>query len=93
MGKENNQTSVSDADREIPTIGSKDNAGNEVKTSFPALSITLGLGFISLHRGPIIDSIFLAHWSERALKPKRPGVTSYIHVFRTSVIETTILPG
>ena len=28
MGKKNNQSSVSDADREIPTIGSTDNAGN-----------------------------------------------------------------
>ena len=35
--KKNNQTSVSDADREIPTLGSADNAGNSV-TSFPALS-------------------------------------------------------
>ena len=28
MGKKNNQTSVSDADREIPTLGSADSAGN-----------------------------------------------------------------
>ena len=36
-GKKNNQTPVSDADREIPALGSMDNAGNSI-TSFPALS-------------------------------------------------------
>ena len=30
IGKKNNQTSVSDADREIPTLGSMDSAGNLV---------------------------------------------------------------
>ena len=30
IGKKYNQTSVSDADREIPTFGSSDNAGNSV---------------------------------------------------------------
>ena len=30
MGKKNNQTSVSDADLEIPTLGSMDYAGNKV---------------------------------------------------------------
>ena len=30
IGKKNNLTSVSDADREIPTLGLKDNAGNSV---------------------------------------------------------------
>ena len=29
-GKKNNQTTVSNADREIPTLGSVDNAGNSV---------------------------------------------------------------
>ena len=36
--KKNNQTSVSDADRKILTLGSTDNAGNLV-TSFLALSV------------------------------------------------------
>ena len=30
IGKKNNQSSVSDADREIPTLGSTDNAGNSI---------------------------------------------------------------
>ena len=30
IGNKNNQTSVFDADREIPTLGSADNAGNSV---------------------------------------------------------------
>ena len=30
IGKKNNQSSVSDADREIPSYGSTDNAGNNV---------------------------------------------------------------
>ena len=30
IGKKKNQTSVSDADREIPTLGSTDNAWNSV---------------------------------------------------------------
>ena len=39
IGKKNNQTSVFDADREIPTLGSTDNAGN---------SVNLVSGFIRL---------------------------------------------
>ena len=38
LGKKNNQISVSDGAREIPTLGSTDNAGNS-ETSFPALSV------------------------------------------------------
>ena len=38
IGKQNNQTSVSDADSEIPIIGSTDNAGNSVNL-VPALSV------------------------------------------------------
>ena len=38
IGKKNNQSSVSDADQEIPTLGPTDNAGNSF-TSFPALSV------------------------------------------------------
>ena len=30
IGKKNNQTSASDADQEIPTLGTTDNAGNSV---------------------------------------------------------------
>ena len=30
VGRKNNQTSASDADREIPTLGSMNNAGNSV---------------------------------------------------------------
>ena len=37
-GKKSNQSSVSDADREFPTLGSTDNAGNSV-TSLPALFV------------------------------------------------------
>ena len=44
IGKQNNQTSISDADREIPTLGSTDNAGNSVN-SFPALSVYPRVGF------------------------------------------------
>ena len=34
IGKKNNQTSVACADREIPNLGSTDNAGNEVYRVF-----------------------------------------------------------
>ena len=30
IGKKNNQSSASDADQEIPTLGSTDNAGNSI---------------------------------------------------------------
>ena len=56
MGKKNNQTSVSDADREIPTFGSRDNAQNSVKPHFWHYLFTLRLGFLSLHRRLMIDS-------------------------------------
>ena len=42
IGKKNNQTSVSDADREIPTLGSPDNAGKLV--NLVALSVYLRVG-------------------------------------------------
>ena len=32
LGKKNNQSLVSDADQEMPTLGSIDNAGNSVNT-------------------------------------------------------------
>ena len=57
LGKKNNQSWVSDADREIPTLGSTDNAGNSVKPCFRHHLFTLGLGFLCLHRRPMIDSI------------------------------------
>ena len=72
IGKNNNQTSVTDADRKIPTLESTDNAGNEVNRHYP-LAFGLGflklrfrhypfafeLGFLGMHRGPMIDGIFL----------------------------------
>ena len=68
IGKKNKQSSVSDADREIPTLGSTDNAGNLVNHSF-----TLGLGFLCLHRRPMIDSIckFLSASPSDKTLPKR----------------------
>ena len=52
IGEKNNQTSVSDADREIPTLGSTDNAGN---------SVNLVSGIISLPSGwdrrPMLDCL------------------------------------
>ena len=44
ISKKNNRTSVSDADREIPTLRSTDNAGNEVYGKFSALSVYLRVG-------------------------------------------------
>ena len=56
IGKKYNQTLVSDADREIPTLGSTDNAGNSSEPRFQHYLFTLGLGFLDLHRQPMIDS-------------------------------------
>ena len=56
IGKKNNQTSVSDADREIPTLGSMDDAKNSVSLVF-----TFRLGFLCLHRRPMRDPILLYH--------------------------------
>ena len=67
IGKKNNQTSVSKADREIPTQGSTDNAGNGkssflhypfIFTEFPALSVDPRVGlFLCLHQRPMIDYV------------------------------------
>ena len=57
IGKKNNQSSVSDADREIPTLGSTDNTGNSVNLVSRHYPFTLGLESLGLHRGPMIDSI------------------------------------
>ena len=50
--KKNNQTSVLDADREVPALGSTEMS----ETSFRYYPFTLGLGFLGLHRRPMIDS-------------------------------------
>ena len=49
-GKKTNQSSVSDEDREIPTLGSTDYAGNWVNLISGIIRVTLGLGFLGLHR-------------------------------------------
>ena len=57
IGKKNNQTSVSDADREIPTLGSTDNA------LFPALSVYPRVG-ISLSTSETDDGFYLSLTAE-----------------------------
>ena len=47
IGKKNNKTSASDADREIPKLRSTDNAGDSVNL---VSGIIRGLGFLGLHR-------------------------------------------
>ena len=59
MGKINNQSSVSNADREIPTLGSTDNAGNEVNL-VPALSVYPRFG-IALSASETDDRFYLYH--------------------------------
>ena len=56
IGKKNNQSLVSDADREIPTLRSTDNAGNSVNLRLRHYPSTLGLEFLGLHRRPVTDS-------------------------------------
>ena len=57
MGKKNNATLVSDADREIPTLRSRDNAGNLLNLVCGIVHLPSGLGFLCLHLGELIDSI------------------------------------
>ena len=45
IGKKNNQPSVSDADREISTLGSTDNAGNSVKLVSGIIRLSSGWDF------------------------------------------------
>ena len=45
IGKKNNQTSVSYADRKIPTLGSTDNAGNLVNLISSIIHLPLGWDF------------------------------------------------
>ena len=45
IGKKNNQTSVSDADKEIPTLGPADNAGNSVNLVFGIIRLPSGWDF------------------------------------------------
>ena len=53
IGKKNNQTWVSDADRDIASLGPTDSARNSVN-----LVSALGFGFLGMHRRPMIDSIY-----------------------------------
>ena len=52
IGRKDYRSSISDADREISTLESSDNA------DFRHYPFTLGLGFRGLHRRPMTDSIF-----------------------------------
>ena len=56
VGKKNNQSSVSDADREIPTLESTDNVRNSVNLVFCIIHFPVGLGFLCLH-----DWFYLTH--------------------------------
>ena len=55
IGKKNNQSLVSNAGREIPTLGSTDKA--EISVNLVSGIIRLRLGVLGLHRRPLIDSI------------------------------------
>ena len=46
LGKKNNQTSVSDADLEIPTLKSADNAGNSVNLVSGVIHFPVGWAFL-----------------------------------------------
>ena len=59
IGKKNNQTSVSYAGGEIPTLGSTDNAGNLVNLVSGIIHLPFGLEFLCLHQRPMKDSICL----------------------------------
>ena len=51
-----NQASVSDADREIHSLGSKDKAGNSVNNRVSGMiRLTRGLGFLGLHWRPMLN--------------------------------------
>ena len=58
VGKKNNQTSISDVDREISTLGSTDNAGNSVNLISGIIRLHIGSGFLYLHQRAMIDSIY-----------------------------------
>ena len=58
IGKKYIQLSMYDADREIPTLGSTDNAGSSVN-SFPALSVYPRVG-ISLSESETYDRFYLS---------------------------------
>ena len=45
IGKKNNLSSISDADQEIPTLGSTDNAGNSVNLVAGIVSLPSGWDF------------------------------------------------
>ena len=61
IGKKNNQTSVSDADRQIPTLGSTDNAGNSVNfvSGFWYYPFTFGFGVFGFIAFIIFKNLFL----------------------------------
>ena len=59
MGK-NNQSTVSDASREIPSLGSTDNAGNSINLVFGIIRLPSKLGFLCLHRRPMIYYKYLS---------------------------------
>ena len=61
IDKKNNQSSVSDADQEITTLGSTDNARNSVNLISGIIHLPSGWDFSGLHRRLMIDSILHFH--------------------------------
>ena len=59
--KKNNQTSISDVDREISTLGSTDNAGNSVNLISGIIRLPIGSGFLYLHQRASDDRFYLSH--------------------------------
>ena len=68
IGKKNSQTSVSDADREIPTLGSTDSAGNETYLVSGIVRLSSGLDF-SVCIGTRCQILFV---TVQLLNPDRP---------------------
>ena len=56
IGKTNNQTSISDADRKIETLPSTHNDANSVDLISRHYPFTLGLKFLGLHWRPMVHS-------------------------------------
>ena len=61
IGKKNNQSSVSDADREISTLGPTDNAGNSVNLVSSIIRLPSGWDFLLSYDVAVIQWITSCH--------------------------------
>ena len=81
IGKKHNQTSVSDADREMPTLRSMDNAGNSVNLVSSIIRLPSGWDFsVCIRGGVLFPSVRVIFFLYETGDPLQNTVVLQLHI-------------